>query len=739
MMTMITAKGQRGGSTGDRGQIAIFVALIFQVLFVFFAMVVNVGLLVHHKINLQNSVDLAAYYGAMKQAESMNAIAHVNYQLRQAWKLMVWRYRMLGMAGDTINHPYDSVNKTLRGPGSVDQPFTAANGQVCPTSFCINYPVFDLMEPNEDYCRDMCAGVNIPLLGIPSENGINFGLAEGILGSLARSIEDASRNLVDKTKRQCRISSSLTWFALARFILAYRQEMKNRKQVLNHLANDISYSTTDLRDIDGDSVRAGAATTFYKNLTAQNQEQIDINQAETGSRAGGAGGNQGSFTFYNALGETACQGTDGNDQIPPKWLNEIFLTPLYVYLEGDCDGHTSIGFEPRIINAGGTFSKPRYGDGLDPAMIDQLVNLITDPNDLNAPANRLWHTTVGYEKNPWCAAYVGVQATTSPKIPFSPFGAVKLTARAFAKPFGGRIGPWYYREWPQGAAASQGADKIDPNLPPRMVSGEAPPAVSNDSLQADFSRYTGDQIGTKSTLSMGQVTSAIWQRNQPPTQAKWDYYNHLISSTDLSDPASTGDILAWDSQGNKTVALRDLEIAFVIPDQFDITYYSIEPDFWRNYAVRLMNRDDFANTQVRGDLGYRKGAGQPYESMTVRDQIVFSRTNNIYPWNMLSYYIGANQGATTAFIETLTSWHMTQPGDYRLDPVDRFGQCQERFVINDAQPPNAAVPGNCFAGGRTGYSVKMVDGEYLQGSDLEFGGEGVSGPLSNAWTEDSFK
>ena len=36
---------------------AIFVALIFQVLFVLFAMAINVALIVHDKINLQNSVD----------------------------------------------------------------------------------------------------------------------------------------------------------------------------------------------------------------------------------------------------------------------------------------------------------------------------------------------------------------------------------------------------------------------------------------------------------------------------------------------------------------------------------------------------------------------------------------------------------------------------------------------------------------------------------------------------------
>ena len=47
---------------------AIFIALFFQVLFVFFAMAINVGLVVHDKINLQSAADFAAYYGAARQA-----------------------------------------------------------------------------------------------------------------------------------------------------------------------------------------------------------------------------------------------------------------------------------------------------------------------------------------------------------------------------------------------------------------------------------------------------------------------------------------------------------------------------------------------------------------------------------------------------------------------------------------------------------------------------------------------
>src|ERR1700679_3741554 len=92
---------------GQRGQASILIAIIFQVLFVFFAMVVNVGLLIHDKINLQNSVDIAAYYGALKQAEVLNAMAHINYEIRQSWKLFAWRLWVLGDAGrntDFLGH-----------------------------------------------------------------------------------------------------------------------------------------------------------------------------------------------------------------------------------------------------------------------------------------------------------------------------------------------------------------------------------------------------------------------------------------------------------------------------------------------------------------------------------------------------------------------------------------------------------------------------------------------------------
>ena len=56
---------------------------------------------------------MAAYYGAKQQAEVLNAMAHINYQMRQNWKLLAWRYRVLGTlvqdAGQHNSHPPGSL------------------------------------------------------------------------------------------------------------------------------------------------------------------------------------------------------------------------------------------------------------------------------------------------------------------------------------------------------------------------------------------------------------------------------------------------------------------------------------------------------------------------------------------------------------------------------------------------------------------------------------------------------
>ena len=711
------AKGEMGG----RGQVAIFAALIFQVLFVFFAMIVNVGLLVHHKINLQNSVDLAAYYGAMKQAEVLNAIGHANYQIRQSWKLMAFRYRGIGMSGNQkLDAPFNPVTKTLGPSAAIDAPY------VCPASFCISYMAFKMMDKDENYCKEMCNGQHITLPGQPFGASLLSGLVMAALPSIAAQVDMVSAIANQKVKEQCRKASNLSWYTLGRFIFAFKNDVANRKRIINRLANSISNDTSDLTDLDGESVKAGVRETLYRNLTYQNQASLGA----------ATGGGDGSFDIYNGLGASGCSGTKDDEGTPPKWLSEIFAKPIYAYHDGVCDGlNNQVDFVIKLLNVIGSQNDPANIAALDASLVDFIHQYSLDPLNFDSAQARLYHTTLGYEKNPWCMAYVRVKATAKPKIPFSPFSGVTLTATSYAKPFGGKIGPWFYKTWPASADASAGgvADQTDPILPPRVRPGEQNVNANDDFLRVDHSRYIGDQVGVKSTMTMGRFGQAIFKKYDPMAGQQIDllWWNHLLDATaDVNSPSSHGDILAWDTTLNVLPDIRKVEIGAIIPDQFDLANYSIEPFWWRAYAIRIQKRSDFSSTHVRGDLGYRKDGPGPLASYSIKDQMAESLPDDAMDYGTLTYFAGRNVDPKDAFTELLTSWHNKAPGDYDLVPA-RFGKCyQGGALLGGPQETDRAVPGNCIAGGRVGYSVKLEDEQHLIGTQ-EIGGMGISGKIKN--------
>ena len=65
----------------ERGQLSIFLGIVLIVLVSFLAFIINVGLFVKAKINLQNAVDAAAFSGAAVQARQLTNIAYLNWEL----------------------------------------------------------------------------------------------------------------------------------------------------------------------------------------------------------------------------------------------------------------------------------------------------------------------------------------------------------------------------------------------------------------------------------------------------------------------------------------------------------------------------------------------------------------------------------------------------------------------------------------------------------------------------------
>ncbi len=648
----------------QKGQVAIFVALIFQVLFVLFAMVINVGLIVHDKINLQNSVDLAAYYAAQKQAQWLNVIAHENYQIRQAWKLLAFRIRVIGAAGLSQPYKHPAYGSTTLGhdialPGSLGNNPTV----------CTWYEFTWTGAPNDDaFCKNRVFSIQAP----PKSFKIIAPWSPGIAGS-----KSVTEKFSEAFKAHCSNLGGRNWLFAAKIAYGFRIDQHNRVLTINAIKGLLANST-DFIDLNGDSVKLGARKTLFKNLTASNRGSGSMDELN--------------FEMYNSLGHTGAAG---------KLLAAYKITPSVLYsdlllINDVCQ--TVIRYIATLP------SKPDaikfINDNTTPLALANLKAYAAGEPSID---NDL-HNSLGFEKNPWVMAYVGVKAQTTPRQVFAPFGAVTLKARAFAKPFGGRIGPWVNSQWPSGSERSQGGTLLDPLLPDRDLShvefSEKPNSRPN------YSRFPGDTLGLRSQLALSALKGFYT-----------DASVHIKDYSEVGDDFFTGgpnDVLAYN--GVET-SVRPFEIAALAPDLFDISYYSIMPHFSTTTLPKLnvlqQNGQLPGDLPLRGDLGSRGGNKDTVYNVDQQVRFALGKImDGVY------YYVKDEA-------HLLTSWAPNNFNDYSF-PDQYFGKCSK--YDHDYKEHN--TPNGCIKGGRTGYSVKFVSRDYLL-RELMLGGPGQSGGILN--------
>ena len=78
--------------------------------------------------------------------------------------------------------------------------------------------------------------------------------------------------------------------------------------------------------------------------------------------------------------------------------------------------------------------------------------------------------------------------------------------------------------------------------------------------------------------------------------------------------------------------------------------------------------------------------------------------------------------------QMLTGWTQQKVVDYSFP--DQFGTCEDRIDDGDEMKEFPA-PSGCPAGGRSGYSVKIVSKNYLENVNSELGGQGNTGAILN--------
>lgn len=669
----------------NNGQIAIFLVLLFQVLFVFFAMSMNIGLVVYDKINLQNSADISAYYAAQKQAELLNQIAHINYQMRQAYKLLTFRLRVIGSASIGLGqasllppHPI-RVGPVFNEEANRFFPTGSVNHQpgVCVASSL--WHEYTVLSPGAvtSLCRDMNAIVAVP----PAGGGDPFGFTTGLNQFITR--------ITTGIEEQCIVSGVINWQLAASWYLAYVTEVTRRKEMIDALASNMSLPGAQIEDFTGQSILNGARETLRKNLTEPQRQGLA------------------DFQLQNSL-STDIDGPCSNRSF---WLPTIDIYPALSYV--------SMIWIPGV--GGGTCSKtitPNRGNSPPANYLAQV------PGRNNAQLQNVWNSgqsvPYGVEKNPWCMPYMSVKVTTRPRKIFSPFGSPPvLKAEAYAKPFGGRVGPWYSNQWSSGDTNSSGTQKIDPLLPGRNIAGNR---VGSTNLQDDIvnhSKYPGDIHGMNSNYALGVMHTFFrtmvgnpLSPTMPPAFAL-AHYNH-VGDPQLFD--SQPDSLARPNglpapDGNR---VRLLEEAAIIPDIFDVTYYSIEAQYSHNfYNATLGQFKSFVEPHYP-DLGSQNRAAYSVVNQLTNSRQVF-RPNN-YP-----FYLIENAE------NVLTGWTQNKAVNYEF-PEEHFAKCIQRRDEEMATNPG---PGGCPHGGRSGYSVKIVSQDYLRKVNSELGGPGNTGAILN--------
>ena len=296
--------------------------------------------------------DLAAYYGAQKQAEMLNVIAHTNYQIRQSWKLLAWRYRVLGAMGVESPTYHPAVN---RGPLTETARFTLNESP----SVCVSYLPWKQIKNEDNICKDDT--LSIPPL--PDVAVIAPGLSiNGLLAGFISSIRADVDALCD------RYGAYNYWFAAA-ILLAFRQDQANRKQVINALAENLARDSNSLRDLDGNSVFAGVEETFQKNLTRGNSE------------------GKARIELYNSLiGKPRSE-----------WLSEIRVSPTLAYL--DYANHDGCNAISTPIAAGGTHPRRPASMTFLNNHLDTTGILRLYAQDSTAISDELAYS-VGFEKKP---------------------------------------------------------------------------------------------------------------------------------------------------------------------------------------------------------------------------------------------------------------------------------------------------------------------------------------------------
>src|SRR5690606_22528924 len=434
--------------TSEKGQISIFFSASLVVLVSIIAFVINVGLFVKAKINLQNATDASAFAGAAVQSRQLTNIAYLNWEMRNIFKEWMFKYYVIGNlnivdvmnatpgAGSSarMNFRMEPDIDVLKTPGtegaSVQDPYNFP-------SICIH-----LSGSTTNICRRYA----IP--GLPE-----FG-SSSLIGSeeASRAFQDVLigekiNDCIDRTNLNMLVA--LTWAynilpsgsadpltGQGPAIMAHRQGAWPR-------AVELAMRIRNLEKIVNRQSKPDERICMVPGATDKIDCTKQVDELSTEALVGNERLIKAFYSGYRNLGGSYEQDemklSYTMTEIPPQTVESNTLGGINSasYLLSKEYPKQYLDLKLQLVNYATFFS----------AMIPRATGSASGACDVSKVAVPVPGYPLGFYKSPDLLTYYAVKGEAVFEGMFNPFqDSIKLTAYAAAKPMGGRIGPILFHQ-----------------------------------------------------------------------------------------------------------------------------------------------------------------------------------------------------------------------------------------------------------------------------------------------------
>lgn len=435
----------------NRGQISIFFSTAVVVMITIMAFIINIGLFVKAKINLQNAVDAAAYAGASVQARQLTNIGYLNWAMRNVYKEWMFKYYVLG-------------GLSLEGVSGVALPGTACPGGPKTGGQLKNFTMGCYSRTNVGGAQGAQDNYNFPSVCIDFAN-------TGQVGLCTRFLVPG----LPRFTRQNVLGMDETTNAFIDSIVAEKSTDCSERTELNFLtANTWAYNV--LTDVDTpNSIRDQAPQMAIEFMGAFPQAfelgarirnlESEVNFPAQAGICGDVGAGVNCATSANALTTSHQERTlkaytsafrnlgneDDNEmknsftltELPPNVSNQNIDTGLsFLLIPQGSGGRQKSYLDLKLLTANyapfyTAFATSQGNIRVNNQVIDSEGQCAVTKMGLPVPGYPMH-----FVKNPDFLTYYAVQGQARWIGLFNPFANdIVLTAYAAAKPFGARIGP----------------------------------------------------------------------------------------------------------------------------------------------------------------------------------------------------------------------------------------------------------------------------------------------------------